>query len=249
MKGWLLFYLLVLVRILALFSSMPLINQKKLPSIWKVAVALLFTLILAPLLTPREFQPHPVWVVLAVIWEGVVGLSLGLVFTSAVGAVLSAGSLIDMQMGFSNASILNPGGDQPEPLVASFYRSLFLLSALVGGFHLAMIRVLLESFNWFPVGVVLHRFKDLGTFGLLVVDKFFVSLVWMVLPVSLALLAVEVCLAFLSRVLPQMNMLIAAAPFRVLAGFVLLILALPLTLDLMSKVLMFHLGAVEVLRV
>ena len=249
MKALVLFYILVLVRILAFFTSMPIFNQKKLPAIWKVGLAALITLILMPLIPPRTFQLHPVWITAAVIWEGIVGLTFGLLMTGAVGAVLSAGTLLDTQMGFANAGILNPGADQPEPLIASFYKMMFLLCCLVAGFHLALLRILLESFSWFPVGMIMHNFKSLGAFGMAVVSQFFVSIMWLVLPICLALLTVEVCVAFLSRLLPQMNMLIAAAPFRVLAGLILVALTLPMTLDTMSDLMVSHLQLTEGFRV
>ena len=69
------------------------------------------------------------------------------------------------------------------------------------------------------------------------------------MPICLALLTVEVCVAFLSRLLPQMNMLIAAAPFRVLAGFILVALTLPMTLDTMSDLMVSHLQLTEGFRV
>ena len=249
MKAVVVFYLLVLVRILAFFTSMPLFNQKKLPAVWKVGLAILVTTVLMPLIPPRVYQLHPIWVAAAVLWEGVVGLSFGLLMVGAVGAVLSAGSLVDTQMGFANAGILNPGADQPEPLTASFFKLLFLLACLLAGYHLVLLRVLLESFTWFPVGMVMHNFKSLGAFGMAIVGKFFVSTLWLVMPICLALLTVEVCIAFLSRLLPQMNMLIAAAPFRVLAGFILVALTLPLILDTMSDLMVSQLQLTEGFRV
>lgn len=243
------FYFLVLVRILAFFSMMPLFSQRRLPILWKLAVGALLTLVLSPLLTPRFLTPNPVWLALAVVWEASVGLALGMTMTSAVGAVISAGTLVDLQMGFANASILNPSGEQPEPLTASFLKTLFLLSALIGGWHLLLLRILLESFRWFPTGMIMHRFDTLMDFGLAVAGQFFASVVWLAMPICMALLTAEVCLAFLSRLMPQMNMLIAAAPFRVMAGLLLVTLALPLTLKTMSAIMTKHLSMVGALNV
>ena len=228
---------------------MPLFSQKKLPAAWKVAVGVLFTIILMPLLTPVPYTLNLVWLVFAVLWEVVLGMSFGMVLTTAVGAALSAGSLVDLQMGFANAGILNPGGgQQPEPLIASFFKMIILLASLIGSFHLALVRLLLESFHWFPVGSLLHRFDDLTRFGMALVGKFFVSVIWLVLPLCLTLLAAEVCIAFLSRLMPQMNMLISAAPVRVLAGFAVVTMTLPLTLRTMSAVLESHFSLVSILH-
>lgn len=248
-KGIVVFYLLVLVRILGFFSSTPLFSQKKVPRIWKLSASLVLVVIMSPLLTPRVMPVNVLWLLAAVLWELIVGVTLGLILTSAVGAVLSAGSLIDTQMGFANAGILNPGSDQAEPLVASFLKTLFLMACVLSSAHLILLRLLLESFNWFPTGLILHKFANLTEFGLALVSQFFVSVLWLVLPICLALLTVEVCIAFLSRMIPQMNMLIAAAPFRVLAGFGFVMIALPTLLQTMSEILTVHLNLVEVLRV
>lgn len=238
--GFAVFYLLVLVRILAFFSMMPLFDQKRIPAMWKVAVGVLFTIIVIPMLTPMPFTVNVVWIAFAVLWEAVLGFCFGMVFTTAVGAVLSAGSLVDMQMGFANAGILNPGGEQPEPLIASFMKTLFMLSCLVGSAHLAMVRILLEGFHWFPVGAILHRFQTVAQMGMALIGQFFTSILWLVLPICLALLASEVCIAFLSRLIPQMNMLISAAPIRSLAGLMLVTFTLPFILESMSDVMTAH---------
>ena len=236
-KEMLAFYILVLFRILGFFANAPIFSQKRLPTLWKIASSILVVLILSPLLNPRPMILNPLWLALAVVWETGLGFIFGLVLSCSVGAAVSAGSLIDTQMGFANASILGPSGDQAEPISASFLKLCFLLLCLVSGAHLVLIRILLESFAWFPVGMPLHRFDDLATFGFALSSQFFASVLWLALPVSLALLMGEVCIAFLSRLMPQMNMLISAAPFRVILGFVVLSTALPLILQVMSDIL------------
>lgn len=131
--GFAVFYLLVLVRILAFFSMMPLFDQKRIPAMWKVAVGVLFTIIVIPMLTPIPFTVNVVWIAFAVLWEAVLGFCFGMVFTTAVGAVLSAGSLVDMQMGFANAGILNPGGGAAGAAYCQFHED-SLHVELLGGF-------------------------------------------------------------------------------------------------------------------
>lgn len=110
----------------------------------------------------------------------------------------------------------------------------------MGSAHLAMVRILLEGFHWFPVGAVLHRFQTVAQMGMALIGQFFTSILWLVLPICLALLASEICIAFLSRLIPQMNMLISAAPIRSLAGLMLVTFTLPFILESMSDVMTAH---------
>lgn len=249
MTGMVVFYLLVLVRVLAFFSVVPLFSQKKIPALWKVGTGVVVTLLILPLLSPRPLPANPGWLCLAILWESAVGMSFAMIMTCSLGAVLSAGSLIDTQMGFANSGVLNPAGEAPEPITAAFYQTIFLLLCLKASYHLYLLRIFLESFHWMSVGMILDKFEKLSQMGLLLFGQFFVSVAWLVLPVSLALLASEVCLAFLSRLIPQMNMLIAAAPIRVLAGLFLVSLSMPVTLNAMSGVVESCLRTVEVFGV
>ena len=237
MKALIVFYLLVLVRLLAFVSSFPMLTQKQIPNIWKVGLGISLTVIVAPMLSVTSISLHPVWLVFAILWEIVVGATFGLIVTVSAGASIAAGSLLDTQMGFANSGLLNPAGDKPEPMTASFYQTLFALAALSGSLHLLIVRMLVESFTWFPCALLFHRFDSLLQLGFALIHSFFLSVVWLALPVALALLATEVCLAFISRLVPQMNMLIAAAPIRVLGGYTMITMALPVTLSTMSDLL------------
>lgn len=232
-----LFYALVVARTLAMFSAMPMLKSEHVPKIWKILLGCGFGLIMGSWLIPTPVVCAPPLVVFHLIWEMVVGFTLGFVVQLAVGAAVTAGTLLDFQVGYANSGLLNPGGDKPEPLTASFYQVLLLLLALKLNFHLLLVQLLAGSFERFPVGAVVEGLPHLLEVGQQAFAGFFSAALWLALPISVSLLTAEIAIAFLSRLMPQMNMLIAAAPLRVMAGLVIISAALPITLGGMSRLL------------
>ena len=235
---------LVFLRLLGFIVSAPVLNNKQLPVALKVLMAALLTGVMLPMLEAPNLTPTLGTMVAAGLWELLLGLGLGTVTNFTVATAATAGTIADYQMGFGNSGMLNPAGDQSQPMMASFYQVLMVLVALATNLHLALTRILLESFYWLPCGLPDTRHARLLGVIAESAGNFFMASVWLALPVTIGLLSVEVAVAFLSRLLPQMNMLIAAAPVRVLAGLVLVSLSLPLTTEVMARVLQ---GGIDIL--
>ena len=133
-------------------------------------------------------------------------------------------------MGLANATLLNPGAGEAHPLLANLYQSVMMLLLLAGNAHYVLIILVIKSYLWFP---------SQGAFQLELVTRlcsgcancFFPLLMAVVLPVMTAMLGIEVFLAFLGRLLPQVNILVIGGPIRLVLGWILLLAALPVTLN------------------
>ncbi|MEW6281335.1 MAG: flagellar biosynthetic protein FliR, partial [Candidatus Eremiobacterota bacterium] len=173
-------------------------------------------------------------IALAVCWEFGAGWLVGCVASLAVGVALTVGGVLDLQIGLANASLLDPAGREPQPLLASVLQTLMLLVILACDGHHALVWMLLRSYGWLPPGAPPDA--HLGPLLSGCVSGFFSLSFAMLLPLLTAMLGVELCLAFLARLLPQVNMLMLGAPLKLALGWVLLLASLPVLLSGMEGV-------------
>lgn len=226
-------YLLVFLRLSGLIVTLPAFSNAALPRILRVGIAALLTLLIAPIVAPCPYELTSLNIpllALSAVSEVALGACVGYVFTVVVAACGSAGSLMDIQAGLSNSAILNPSAVESgsQTLLSTFFQTISVFCLLQADTHLVAIEALVATFAWSPVGLLSTDWPALGAalYGLTL--GFFASTLSIAFPVLLGMLCVEVVLAFLSRLLPSLNMLVAAAPIRVLIGLSLVSLSLPL---------------------
>lgn len=156
----------------------------------------------------------------AALAELVTGSVLAFGVFAAFGAFALAGKVLDVQSGFGIGSVYDPVTRAGAPLFAT----LLDMGAVVMFFgmdaHHALMRGIAFSLQQVPPGTGLEAVPlDAVTrqFGLM-----FSLGVALIIPVLLILLLVELGLAVVSRVLPQMNVIMVMVPAKVAAGLVVL---------------------------
>lgn len=161
----------------------------------------------------------------AAIAELVTGGTLAFGVFAAFGAFSVAGKVLDVQSGFGIGSIYDPVTQAGAPL----FSTLLNMGAVVIFFgmdaHHALMRGIAFSLQQVPPGTALAALPAdavIRQFG-----ATFSLGVALVIPVILILLLVELGLAVISRVLPQMNVIMVMVPAKIAAG--LAVLALTIT--------------------
>ncbi|QJD99472.1 flagellar biosynthetic protein FliR [Massilia forsythiae] len=188
-------------------------------------VRVLFAIALAALLLPARPDAYPALpadlagVLLAAAGELLAGALMAFGLFAAFGAFAVAGKLLDVQSGLGLGSVYDPVNRAGAPLFATIL-NLVALAAFFGmDAHHALMRGLAWSIEqvppgsgWQPASVepLLRQFGLMFSLG-----------VALIAPTLLCLLMVEVALAMTSRVLPQMNVFIIAAPAKLIAALLL----------------------------
>jgi len=172
--------------------------------------------------------------VAAAVAELVTGGVLAFGVFAAFGAFALAGKILDVQSGFGIGSVYDPVTRAGAPLFAT----LLDMGAVVMFFgmdaHHALMRGIAFSLQQVPPGTGLDAIPlDAVTrqFGLM-----FSLGVALMVPVLAVLLLVELGLAVVSRVLPQMNVIMVMVPAQVAAGLVVLALTITTLEAPMAKV-------------
>ena len=147
-------FLLVLVRMTGLFVIAPIFGRSNVPVYLKIGFSFFLALIVVNTLTvPKpEYFNNIYDFAFLVLKEFLVGVTIGYVSFLVFSAIYLAGQLIDMQIGFSMVSVLDPMSNIQVPVTSNFY---FIISMLIflsiNGHHL-LIKALFNSYNMIPLG-------------------------------------------------------------------------------------------------
>lgn len=223
--GWIVGTLLVSVRLAALLAFSPLFSLGRPP----VPAAVLLTLMFSAAANSLIHQYPQLRIaaidslLIAVVREAAVGLLMAFGVHCAFAAFALAGRVLDLQMGFGVANLVNPASNEQAPLLGMTLLLVALCTFfLLDGPHW-LARGFLQSFTWFPLGAPLHRIAPgllLRPFGLMFSLGFM-----LVAPVVALLLLLDAGMAIISRSMPQMNLFMLSIPIKIAAGLSMLALS------------------------
>ncbi len=219
-------FVLVLARTATVVAVMPVLGARWVPAQIKVLVSVALAAVLTPVV-PGGGVVEAGWMLgLLAIREVVIGLALGFVASFIFDAVEYAGELAGMQMGFSIAGVFDPQNGRQSPVLSTFQRTLLAMLFVGIGGHWLVIRALAQSFTVAPVGTL-----SLGAAAPMTVvqlaARVFVIAAQVAAPATAMLLLVNVALAVVARVVPQMNVFIVGFPLMITVGVGVIVLAMP----------------------
>ena len=99
---------LIFCRLLGFFRFAPIFCRKEIPGMVKISFAILLTFIFAPLLSPEQVMENTDSFILSVFLNFVVGAMIGYMARLIIIAVDCGAEMINMQMGLSSATVLDP---------------------------------------------------------------------------------------------------------------------------------------------
>ena len=223
-------FLWPLFRIAAFVGAAPVLGARTVPARVKVAVAVVLTLVLYPLLPPvPALDPLSGAAVLVVAHQVLVGAAMGLVLQMVFNIFVLGGQVIAYQMGLGFASMVDPASGTQVPVVSQFYVLMATLVFFALGGHLALVQWLLDSFRDLPVGA-----GGLGGDGLWALvlwgGGLYAGAVRVALPAIGAILVLNLTFGVVTRAAPQFNVFSIGFPVTLLMGFVVMLATLGVVL-------------------
>jgi flagellar biosynthetic protein FliR len=211
-------FALVLFRITGLMLTAPVYGSGVMPVQIRAAVAIVVAAVAFPLV--RQQAPQDLSLSAAIvggIGEMMIGAAIGLGLTLLLMGAEVAGLIVGRQAGVALANVYDPVQNQDVSVVGQVYSiTLIVLFLLVGG-HRATMAALLDTFRVIP----LLSFGADETVVVLMVEMLaaaFILGIRLAGPVLIALFMLGTSLAFLSRTMPQLNILTVGFPLRLLVG-------------------------------
>jgi flagellar biosynthetic protein FliR len=221
--------LLLFLRMTGLFVLSPVLGRNNVPATVKIGLALVLSYIFLAAYPPGAGidASNLLAYALLCVKELLIGLVLGYLTTLFFDVVVMAGQIMDIQIGFGLAQIFDPGTQTVVSMVGDFLNYGLLLLFFVANDHLALIKILGDSFQSIPVGQVVAR---AGVLKDLCVNAFSSSIAMAVsvaLPVMAAEVILEVVMGIMIRSVPQLNIFVVGISVKILAGLFALALVMP----------------------
>jgi flagellar biosynthetic protein FliR len=216
-----------LVRIMALFATAPILNERSVSKRVKIGLAVMITWLVMPLLPAVNVTLFSPPGFLLLIQQMLIGIALGFTMQFAFAAVRLAGEVIGLQMGISFATFFDPGSRLNMPVLARFLDMLAMLLFLTFNGHLWLISLLVDSFHTLPIGgepLNANAFMALVKSGGLI----FLNGMMLALPLIVLLLMVNLVLGLLNRVSPQLSIFAIGFPITLSVGILTISLLMPL---------------------
>lgn len=214
---WLLATLLLAARIAGATALTPVLGPAQIPAPVRVAFTLaLAGLIVAALPAMPIAELSILDLAIAVVGEVVLGASFAFGFLVAYAATQIAGRVLDVQMGFGAASILNPDIRTTAPLIGTLLGMVAVAVFLAIDGHHVLIRALTISIQTYPLGFFA---LDLNWAAFVVQSSaMFAFGLALAAPVMIALLFVDLGMAVMARSMPQLNVFVMSFSIKIMLG-------------------------------
>jgi flagellar biosynthesis protein FliR len=227
--GWKYFLsaaLLVCIRVSGLFVFAPIFSSQALPAKVKSVFLAVLTLVLAPVAAGLPGSHIEVGLQ-SVLGELGVAALLGLSLAMLNELASLAGQLLGMQFSFSLVNLLDPNSQVETPLLAQMLSLFEITVLLAAGLHRTILAALLHTFAIVPLGSGLAP-RGIGLPLVGVMSGVFLASLQLAAPVIAATLLVEIGIALMSRVSPQLPVLALTVPAKTVIGYIVLIGSLAL---------------------
>ncbi|RMH58453.1 MAG: flagellar biosynthetic protein FliR [Candidatus Hydrogenedentota bacterium] len=221
-------FTLVFVRMGSIFVLTPVFNIAELPRRVKGWTAAALALVVYPFTAP--FLPPvagfgPVYL-LHLFQSALVGILIGLIVQVYYTSFLMAGEFYSLQLGFGIVNVLDPLSATSIPILGQL-KSLFaiIVFILIGG-HRMVIEALIYSFKAVPVfGIAAARPLAAVMVGSL--REMFIIAFQIAAPMMGTIFLVELVLGILSKMAPQMNIMVAGFQIKIAVGLIILLMIIP----------------------
>jgi flagellar biosynthetic protein FliR len=231
-------FMLLFLRTTSAIVLAPVMGHVAVPVQTKVGLGVFMAIVLYPLMTARGIQVDLALGPLAVlaIQEVVTGLAIGFASGLIFAGAQVAGELIGFDLGLSLATTFDPESGSSNIIGSFLYLTMLLVFLLLNGPQF-ILQALVMSYDAVPLGGLA---VTAGTLDQFVRASGLVFVVGMkcAAPVVVASFLLNLALAVLARVAPQVNVFIISFPIKIGVGVLVLVAAAPILVYAFKQLLL-----------
>ena len=213
--------LLVMIRLSGLMVFAPLFSSAAIAARIKAGFVIAMTVLLAPAVAAVP-NARVTLDLRAVLGELGVGLVFGLSLMLLNEALTFAGTLLGIQFSFSLVNLMDPNSMIETPVLGQMLGWLGLLVIIGAGLDRSLLAAVVRSFRTVPVGQAVVAAKT-GAALAMMAGGIFLAGLQLAAPVIAASLAVEVVIALVGRLSPQLPTMVLSIPLKTMVSYVVLI--------------------------
>ena len=227
--------IMVFSRLLGLMQFAPPFNRKEVPSMVRIALALIVTVIVTMLVKPQPIPEHTS-ILLAILLNYAFGAILGYIANCILSAVSAGGDMINMQMGLSSAMVLDPTTRSQTSILGNYFTILGLIIFISAGGAYWLINAFIRSFDVFGMYQTIIPLSQVINPDYLVLLTSNVLYFGMQLaaPILLATLGQDIILGIISKTAPQVNVFQLSFLFKPIMGALIMIWILPMLISVIT---------------
>ena len=211
------------VRFAVLAATMPMLDMKSVPPLWRVAIAITFSAAMAPGIVAviptgsidLSWQSLVMEAMRSLVIGALIGFTINLTFT----AVKYAGSVAGMQIGFAIVNSYDPMTQSQVSIISQLYFILTVLLFFVTGAHQILVGAMFQS----CVAVPPFSSMDASAGSWYLLREFstvFVLGLRIAAPIIVTLLLVSASMGVVVKTVPQINVLAVGFPIKIGVGLV-----------------------------
>ena len=219
--------LLIFVRTSTLLYVFPIFSAPQIPTLVRISLGGLISFILYKSVVLAAPLPDLGALVAAIVSQIILGLIVGFVAYLVFMGIQFAGEILDLQIGFAVANVINPQTQQQVTVIGELELTLATLFFLISDSHLLLLQGIGGSFNLVPLPYITLDPALVGNV-MVFVQQAFMIVFQIAAPAAAALFIVNVALGLMARVAPQMNVFVVGFPLQIGIGLMMLAVAVPL---------------------
>jgi flagellar biosynthetic protein FliR len=220
---------LALARVSTMIALAPFFTSKSIGSRAKAVFSLLICVLLVPAVSAAAGK-RPIELSFAgLLGEVAVGALYGLTLSLFNEMLLLAGQIVGLQFSFSLVNLLDPASEIQTPLMGDLFQLFGTLVLISAGLDRVLLASMVRSIRAVPLGSfpLAAVSGSAHTLVPMLAGSFFAALE-LAAPVLAATMLVEISVALLGKLSPQLPVISLTVPLKTLTGFVLLIGSLAL---------------------
>ena len=211
------------LRVGALFMVAPIFGTRSLPGRVRLVLVLALSTVIAPLIETPALSSWNAFTVVSVVTEMAIGMAIGFTLRVAFEAAALAGELVAQGMALAFAQITDPlRGGATSGVVGMWFYIAFALLFLAFDGHLAMIRLIVDSYGQVPIGgSIPDPVKLVGGAPRFLAIALLTG-VQVALPLMMAMVVVNLAFGVLGRAAPALNPIAVGLPAALTTGMLLM---------------------------
>lgn len=225
-------FALVLARLGGLLMFQPVLGAVAIPMQVRALLVLGLAALVAPAVAvPSDLPDTPAGLILAMANEVFLGALVGLVGAAVFLGVQWGAMLIAQETGIAFGQLIDPSSEEEETVLGVFYLQLAAVVYLLAGGHRILVATCLDTLHSLPLLGDTNVFEfgpDLLARAMATGARVALQIA---APTLLALFLVNLALGFVSRTLPQLNVLAVGFSVKSLVAFILIAASLPTAME------------------
>ena len=219
-------FALVMFRVAGITLLCPLFGMKSLTGKFRVMLVFVLALAVFPLAPRSVYVPNSyIGLALGVGAELIIGLSMGFILRLFLVGVQMGAKMISQQMGFAMSRMVDPSTGINTTLMSQFYIMLVTILYVLMNGHLILVQSVADTFRILPLMATHDNERLISIFSSLMIAAYQLG-IRLAGPILVAVFLVTLALGFISRTMPQLNILAAGFPIRIMLCFTMIIASL-----------------------